>query len=142
MIDLASLSTVEKAEEGVKFYFTHPVTREKLTTFMIIKGTDSKTFKTLKRQKMIKALNERAVKSKDEKITVEKLEQADEEDLITISHLIIGFGDEEKGKEVDYIIFNGEKLKYSVENALTILKAIPPFAEQIAGAVADRTNFF
>jgi len=140
MIDLASLSTVEKAEEGVKFYFTHPVTKEKLTTFMIIKGTDSKLFKRIKREKMIKYLNKKSVEK--EKITLEKLEATEEEDIETLAKMVVGLGDEEKGKEVDYIIFKGEKLKYSFENVITLLTAIPPFQEQLAEAIADRNNFF
>ena len=138
-MDLAQLDSKKKAEAGVRMNLVHPATGEDMTTFVEVLGTDSSTWQNMVREDLLKNVNKKSNKkiaTEDDAIRIEK------DIVIKLARMIKCFGDvEEKGKEVSYILFEGDKLKYSEDNAVKLLEALPWFKEQLNIFIGDRSNF-
>lgn len=138
-MDLGSLSTIKKAEEGSKLYFKSPQDNSILEEFMVVLGQDSTVFKQIERDNLLKKVNSN--KKKKDKATENDLLKIEEDQMDLVISMIKSFGTTEDKKEVDYILFNGKKLKFSESNVRLLLTELPWMYNQVIAFMGDRSNF-
>lgn len=140
MLDLKNLDIKAKADKGARLYFMHPVnTGEQLDIFMDVLGRDSSIYKNLQKEKQLKIMNNKIANKKE--LTMEDLDSAEEDDIEMLASIVLGLGDKDDGKEVDFILVDEKKLKFSKKNVVKILTQFPFIKEQLQKFVWDRANF-
>lgn len=134
-MDLSTLNIDETAEKGADLQLLHPVDREPLLqedgTPITIKllGSDSKAYREISREISRKRMNSMArSRNKDVDFTP-TVEQACD----ILSACTVGW----KG-----VIVNGEKLKFSKEEAYKLYHAHSWIRDQVDLFIGDRANFF
>ncbi len=129
-MDFADLDVSSAADSGATLHIEHPTTGEPLFTeagkpiTVRVKGADSKSF----RQEMHRLAEAQA--GKRQKVTRAKAETNAIELLASVT---IGW---------DGIVWEGEPLKFSEENARMLYRERPWLREQVDEFIADRANFF
>lgn len=144
-MDLIQLDTKKKAQEGTRCYFTHPGTGAQLGVYMVLQGQDSDTFMSITHEKLLKNVNKK-VKSKE--ATMNDIEKIEAEDLQFLVALTTGLGETEynpkgdgKDNELDYITYDGKKLKYNPANVEFLYTNLTWMRDQAKAFVGDRANF-
>jgi len=139
MIDLTTLDSKAKSEKGARLNFINPADGSEMTTFMDVLGRDSATWTNMEREDLLKNVNKKTSKKKATEDDAIEIEQKITEKL---AKMVTKFGEiDDKGKEVDYILFQGDKLKWSFENAVLVLETLPWMREQVNVFIGDRANF-
>lgn len=140
MTDLTKLDIKKKSNAGARLYFNHPTNEdEKLDLFMDVLGRDSTKYKNLQKEKQLKLMNSKIASKKQ--LTMDDLNEAEEDDIDLLSSVIVGVGDMDEGKEVDYITFNDKKLTKKKKDVIVLLDTFPFMKEQVTKFLWDRANF-
>ena len=127
-MDLANLDTKAAAERGADLHLEHPVSGEPLYTddgkplTIRLLGNDSREFKA--------GLSELAETRAGKKRTSIAAAEANGIELLT--RVTVGWSN---------IVYNGEALKFSPENARMLYRERPWIMEQVDAFVANRANF-
>lgn len=127
-MDLATLDTKAAAERGADLHLAHPVTFEPLFTddgkplTIRLLGNDSREFRA--------GMSELAESRVGKKRT--SLAAAEANGIDLLARVTVGWSN---------IIYNGEPLKFSLENAKMLYRERPWIKEQVDEFVADRANF-
>lgn len=150
-LDLNTLDTTKKAEEGTRLYFKHPDgSGAELTIFMDVLGRDSSVWINHQHENLLKRANKKVVKQAVDETDIAKVES---EQIEFLAKMVIGMGDHEdlkkpdpknpdkKGKEIDSILCNGEQLTFNKKNVIMLLDKFPWMREQVAAFIGDRANF-
>ena len=139
-MDISKFDVVKNAEKGFKLYLKNPYDlTEELPVFMVVMGADSKAYKKALRAKKIEIINNASVSK--EKKTSEDLEQIDKDNIELLAKLVIGLGETEKGKDIDFILDGERECKCVKKDIIHLLTKFPWMAEQVTGAIATRSNF-
>lgn len=139
-MDLSTLDTKAKSETGARLYFDHPDSSgNKLDVFMDILGRDSKQYNKSIKEKQLKIMNKKITTQTE--ITFNDLMEAEEEDIDTLVSLVVGLGDKEGDKEVDYITCGDKQLKCTKKDVTYLLTQFVWMREQVSVFMRDRANF-
>ncbi|NJB67496.1 hypothetical protein GGQ74_001136 [Desulfobaculum xiamenense] len=124
-LDLASLDTAARAEEGAVLQLRHPATEEPLGVYVTLAGADSGICRKAQMaigRKRIRRMKTGAVSP----------EEAEEEALELLSRCTLGW----EGVTVD-----AQVLDFSRENAVALYRRFPWIREQVDRFIGDRANY-
>jgi hypothetical protein len=126
--DLDSLDLSAAAEAGATMQLLHPVSAEPLGITFEVMGSDAPAYR-----KNLRKLRDMLAKQADE----DEEEDPDRRDLLRAARLaacaVRGW---------DGVVWKGEALPYSFENATTVFTARPWISEQVGFFRDRRANFF
>lgn len=142
MADLQDLETVQNSEAGAVLELMHPNGSplcDNAGNRMWIKllGPDSKVGVRHKNAKMVQLVSKITVrKAREGSVSKEKLEDLEEQDDTVdtagiMADLAVGW----------YLVWNGESLSFTKENARKVMRTFPWITEQCDEFCAKRTNY-
>jgi hypothetical protein len=138
-LDLASLDTATASEKGAIIPIVHPTTKEPIGINIKVLGKHSDTFRELVRDRINKRVKQESMAARRGKHldprTAEEIERDALEMLVACT---LGW---DSGEGKDYIFFEGQQLKYSPQNALTVYSKLIWLREQVDEAIGDLENF-
>lgn len=138
-MDLALLDSKKQAEKGARLYFINPATGEEMDIFMDVLGRDSSKWINMEREDLLKNVNKKTSKKK---ATEDDAIEIEDNITIKLAKMVTKFGDkDEKGKDLDYITFGADKLKFNFDNVYFLLDKLPWMKEQVNLFIGDRANF-
>lgn len=156
-VDIFDLDPVASSEKGADIELVHPASQRSLGIFFNILGNESSEVRAYAKKKVTESTRKNFAKQKGRRPDPEQLAQEtvdrifDRTASVDIA-LIATKGwwryknpdadkTEDRGR-VDTILFQGEELPYSLENARKVFEARPWIATQIDAGTQDLDNFF
>jgi hypothetical protein len=124
-IDLSSLDSAARADEGARLHLVHPTTNEELGISLHLAGIDSAAH----RRAVSIAANRRAKGGFRKQVT---LEQVQEESIETLAACTLAW----EGVRVD-----GKELAFSHAAAVSLYTRFPWLREQAEQFISDRANY-
>ena len=132
-MDLMALDTKTKSNDGVWIEIIDPATGENFGLRWKIAGMDSDLFADFSKRMLANSKMKKAAKESDENVDY---------DIEMLAALTLGWedtGNDSPGE--GKIVFNGEVLTFSAENAKKVLAAIPVIKRQVNAQVLRVQNF-
>lgn len=137
--DLASLDTATASDKGARIAIVHPTTKEPVGAYITVLGKHSSTFRELVRERINKRIKQESLASRRGKpLEPRTAEQVEQEALEMLVACTLGW---DSGEGKNYILFQGNKLEFNVQNALLVYTKILPIREQVDEAIGDLENF-
>lgn len=121
VIDLATLDTTAKADQGVEYELIHPESGEAMGIFITVAGSDSRIWR--------KALSDIAERNKGLRRTAELVRQ---EGIEAAARCTLGWRN---------VVLDTKPLEFTQENARKLYARFPWIREQVDTFRYDRSNF-
>ena len=130
-IDLSTIDTIKKSNEGFDVRIYHPGTNEDLDIIIRVLGKDSDEYQKVSRahsKKRMAKLSKSGFRSN----TSIPLEEVEQDGLLLLAACT---------KSWSGVVIDGTELICSADNALMVYERFPWIKEQIDSAIGDRANF-
>jgi hypothetical protein len=118
-MDISSLRPLEEVEVNI----THPITKEETDIFFIVTGMDSKEYRQITRDVMVRRMAN----------TDAPTSELDDDEIEILAHCTKGF----KGLTID-----GEEPEKSLDGFTKIYSEFPWIKEQVTNFISKKSNFF
>lgn len=140
--DFDTLDLLEATDKPFEFELVRPDTSEGIGVFVSVVGAESQTFQTYMREETNHTRRE-AFKAQRKGKDVEPSTAEEDEDrlLRAVAACMTGWRTVIDGKSEPVIVWAGDRLEFSRENAVRWMKRFRWVRAQVNEATADLTNF-